>query len=154
MALAFAAVACGSNADAGTSTGDGGAPGVDSKAVGFIFVGPKDDFGYNQAAYAGSEAVAAAFPDVEVLQAENVPETAESEAVMQGMIDDGADLIFATSYGHLEFAANLAAENPEVVRKLTEKLAAFQASLPKEPNPAFFSKAPRSKKRNATDGAE
>ena len=56
-----------------------------------------------------------AFPDLEVLQAENVPETAESEAVMQGMIDDGADLIFATSYGHLEFAANLAAANPDVV---------------------------------------
>ena len=50
-----------------------------------------------------------------MLQAENVPETAESEAVMQDMIDEGADLIFATSYGHLEFAENLAAENPEVV---------------------------------------
>ena len=83
--------------------------------VGFIYVGPKDDFGYNQAAYEGSVAVQEAFPDVNVLQAENVPETAESEAVMQGMIDDGADLIFATSYGHLEFAANLAAANPEVV---------------------------------------
>jgi len=83
--------------------------------VGFIFVGPKDDFGYNQAAYDGSAAVEASFPDITVLQAENVPETAESEAVMQGMIDDGADLIFATSYGHLEFAANLAASNPEVV---------------------------------------
>ena len=34
---------------------------------------------------------------------------------MQDMIDDGADLIFATSFGHLEFAANLAAENPDVV---------------------------------------
>ena len=83
--------------------------------VGFIFVGPKDDFGYNQAAYEGSDAVQEAFPDVTVLQAENVPETAEAEAVMQDMIDDGADLIFATSYGHLEFAANLAAENPDVV---------------------------------------
>jgi simple sugar transport system substrate-binding protein/basic membrane protein A len=53
--------------------------------------------------------------DIELLQAENVPETAESEQVMQNMIDEGADLIFATSYGHLEFAANLAASNPDVV---------------------------------------
>ncbi len=63
----------------------------------------------------GSEAVKSAFADLTVLQAENVPETAESEAVMQDMIDQGADLIFATSFGHLEFAENLAAENPEVV---------------------------------------
>jgi basic membrane protein A and related proteins len=83
--------------------------------VGFIYVGPKDDFGYNQAAYAGSQAVAEAFPEVEVLQAENVLEAAEAEAVMQDMIDEGADLIFATSYGHLEFAANLAEANPDVV---------------------------------------
>ena len=87
----------------------------DVDTVGFIFVGPKDDFGYNQAAYAGSEAVKTAFPDLNVLQAENVPETAESEAVMQDMIDKGADLIFATSFGHLEFAENLAAKNPDVV---------------------------------------
>jgi simple sugar transport system substrate-binding protein/basic membrane protein A len=53
--------------------------------------------------------------DVELLQAENVPETAESEQVMQDMIDDGADLIFATSFGHLEFAQNVAENNPEVV---------------------------------------
>jgi basic membrane protein A len=96
---------------AGESAGATGA--VDT--IGFIYVGPKDDFGYNQAAYEGSVAVQEAFPDIEVLQAENVPETAEAEAVMQDMIDNGADLIFATSYGHLEFAANLAAENPDVV---------------------------------------
>jgi basic membrane protein A len=136
LALAIAAGACGSDeaSDTGSEstdaasaestpadgsaapegTGGGEATGaVDT--VGFIFVGPKDDFGYNQAAYEGSAAVQEAFPDLTVLQAENVPETAESEAVMQGMIDDGADLIFATSYGHLEFAANLAASNPEVV---------------------------------------
>jgi basic membrane protein A len=96
---------------AGESAGATGA--VDT--IGFIYVGPKDDFGYNQAAYEGSVAMQEAFPDIEVLQAENVPETAEAEAVMQDMIDNGADLIFATSYGHLEFAANLAAENPDVV---------------------------------------
>jgi simple sugar transport system substrate-binding protein/basic membrane protein A len=128
VALALVAAACGSdegsssdsspaetsptgNEAAGESAGAAGA--VDT--VGFIYVGPKDDFGYNQAAYEGSLAVGEAFPDVEILQAENVPETAESEAVMQDMIDSGADLIFATSYGHLEFAENLAAENPDVV---------------------------------------
>ena len=52
-----------------------GTPGEGTETVGFIFVGPKDDFGYNQAAYEGSQAVKDAFPDLEVLTAENVPET-------------------------------------------------------------------------------
>lgn len=132
VALAMVAAACGSDEGSSsdsspaeesedtTPTGteaageSAGATG-DVDTVGFIYVGPKDDFGYNQAAYEGSVAMQESFPDIEVLQAENVPETAEAEAVMQDMIDNGADLIFATSYGHLEFAANLAAENPDVV---------------------------------------
>ncbi len=130
LALAMVAAACGSDegsssdsspaeaAEGSTPTGTEAAGEATAGAVdtvGFIYVGPKDDFGYNQAAYEGSVAMQESFPDLEVLQAENVPETAESEAVMQDMIDNGADLIFATSYGHLEFAENLAAENPDVV---------------------------------------
>ncbi|MDP1806826.1 MAG: BMP family ABC transporter substrate-binding protein, partial [Acidimicrobiales bacterium] len=115
LSLTLAAACGGDDADSSSAaeTTDGGAADAEL-TVGFIYVGPKDDFGYNQAAYEGSEAVADAFPDVEVLQAENVPETAESEAVMQDMIDKGADLIFATSYGHLEFARNMAEKNPDV----------------------------------------
>ena len=41
--------------------------------VGFIFVGPKDDFGYNQAAYEGSQAVEEAFPDLKVLRPRTCP---------------------------------------------------------------------------------
>ena len=112
---ALAAVSCSSSDDASTDTGGGGSTEGEDLTVGFLYVGPKDDFGYNQAAYEGSLAVEEAFPDATVLQAENVPETAEAEAVMQDMIDQGADIIFATSYGHLEFAANMAEQNPDVV---------------------------------------
>lgn len=116
LGLSLVVAACGSDDETDTASDPGTeAAGDADVTVGFIYVGPKDDFGYNQAAYEGSQAVVEAFPDVEVLQAENVPETAEAEAVMQDMIDQGADLIFATSYGHLEFAANLAAENPDVI---------------------------------------
>ena len=98
---------------AATPTGNG--PGKDSKAVGFIFVGPKDDFGYNQAAYDGSQKVKAAFPDLTVLTAENVPESDEAARVMEGMISKGAKIIFATSYGHLDPAVKVAAAHPDVV---------------------------------------
>jgi len=112
-------VACSSNdgSSNASSSGDSSseAPGKDSEAVGFIMVGPKDDFGYNQAVYDGAMAVQDAYPDLEVLTAENVPETDEAARVMQGMIDKGAKIIFATSYGHLDAALSVAEDNPDVV---------------------------------------
>jgi basic membrane lipoprotein Med (substrate-binding protein (PBP1-ABC) superfamily) len=83
--------------------------------VGFIFVGPGDDYGYNQAAFLGSKAVEADLPGVKVLRAENVPETEEAERVMEQMIRDGATIIFPTSYGHLDPALAVAARHPEVI---------------------------------------
>jgi basic membrane protein A len=118
--LALVAAACGSNTTGTDAAASGGsssdvAPGKDSEKVGFIFVGPKDDFGYNQAAYDGSQAVAEAYPDMEVLTAENVPEDDNATRIMQSMIDDGAKIIFATSYGHLDPALKVAEANPDVV---------------------------------------
>ena len=109
--LALAVVATSAWSDVQSS------PGADDGklTIGFIYVGPKDDFGYNQAAYEGSLAMGEEFPDATLLQAENVPETSEAETVMEGMIDDGADLIFATSYGHFEFAGHVAERHPDVV---------------------------------------
>jgi basic membrane protein A and related proteins len=123
VAVAMFTAACGSNGtDSETATDDtdsasasAAAPGKDSKAVGFIFVGPKDDFGYNQAAYEGAMAVKADFPDLKILTAENVPETDEAARVMEGMIAKGAKIIFATSYGHLDPAMKVAADHPDVV---------------------------------------
>jgi simple sugar transport system substrate-binding protein/basic membrane protein A len=122
--IAVTLAACGTNddgttsspADAGTGAASAsGAPGAGSKAVGFIFVGPKDDYGYNQAAYDGSQAVKEAHPDLDVITAENVPETDEATRVMEQMIDRGAKVIFATSYGHLDPAVKVAQAHPDVV---------------------------------------
>ena len=66
--------------------------GKDTGAVGFIMVGPKDDFGYNQAVYEGSEVIKDAFPDLEILTAENVPEDDTAATTMEQMIDKGAKL--------------------------------------------------------------
>lgn len=107
----------GTSTPAGTSTSGSGAaaPGVESTAVGFIFVGPKTDYGYNQAAFEGSQAVAARFPDMKVLTQENVPEDDNAARVMEGMISRGAKILFATSYGHLQAAEKVAAAHPDVV---------------------------------------
>jgi simple sugar transport system substrate-binding protein/basic membrane protein A len=111
----LATAACSSPAATGSSGSGGSAPGQGAEAVGFIFVGPKTDFGYNQAAYEGSQEVAKAFPDLKVLTQENVPEDDNAARVMEGMISRGAKIIFATSYGHLQAAQKVAAAHPDVV---------------------------------------
>jgi basic membrane protein A len=123
LTLGLLVAACGSNGSDGTTASadstkpaasSSSAPGKGSKAVGFIFVGPKDDFGYNQAAYEGAMSLKKSYPDLKVLTAENVPETDEAVRVMEGMIDKGAKIIFATSYGHLDAAMKVAAAHPDV----------------------------------------
>ena len=68
--------------------------------IGFIYVGSKDDYGWNQ-----SHAVAAAalkdIPGITVVEEENVPETDAVAKTMESMINlDGATLIFPTSFGY------------------------------------------------------
>jgi len=70
--------------------------------VGFIYVGPRDDFGYNQA-HAESAAALKKMAGVKVLEEENVPETQAVQKSMQGMISqDGATLLFPTSFGYFD----------------------------------------------------
>jgi len=109
----LALAACSSATSSTTSSST--APGAGSKAVGFIFVGPKTDFGYNQAAYEGSQEVAKKFPNLKVLTQENVPEDDNAARAMEGMISRGAKIIFATSYGHLQAAEKVAKAHPDVV---------------------------------------
>jgi simple sugar transport system substrate-binding protein len=70
--------------------------------VGFIYVGPKDDYGYNQAHAEG----AATLKDIEgvtLIEEENVPETVDVEKSMESMINfDGASLLFPTSFGYFD----------------------------------------------------
>ena len=73
-AAALALAGCASATESGDATGSTAAPGKGTKAVGFIMVGPKDDFGYNQAVYEGSQVIKKEFPNLQVLTAENVPE--------------------------------------------------------------------------------
>ncbi|HEX9432535.1 MAG TPA: BMP family ABC transporter substrate-binding protein [Burkholderiales bacterium] len=81
--------------------------------VGVIYIGTANDYGYNRAMKDGVEALRKA-TGANVLEAENVPESAEAQRVMAAMIAKGAKLIMATSFGHQEFAFNLARSHPQV----------------------------------------
>jgi len=70
--------------------------------VGFIYVGPRDDFGYNQSHAQGAAAVKA-MEGVTVVEEENVPETQDVQKSMESMINlDGATLLFPTSFGYFD----------------------------------------------------
>ncbi|WP_077033294.1 BMP family ABC transporter substrate-binding protein [Pelomonas sp. KK5] len=82
---------------------------------GFIYVGPRDDYGYNQS-HADAAAMVKKMPGMKIVEEENVPETMAVQKTMQGMIaQDGVTLLFPTSYGYFEpHILALAAKNPNI----------------------------------------
>ena len=83
--------------------------------VGFIYVGPRDDYGYNQA-HAENVALLKKMPGLKVVEEENVPETTGVQKTMQGMVSqDGASLLFPTSFGYFDpHMLAVAGKNPGV----------------------------------------
>jgi simple sugar transport system substrate-binding protein len=83
--------------------------------VGALYVGPRDDFGYNQA-HAVGIAELKKVPGVKVVEEENVPETVAVQKSMESMIQlDGAKLIVATSFGYFDpHMLAMAAKYPQV----------------------------------------
>ena len=83
--------------------------------IGVIYVGPRDDYGYNQA-QAQAAAEVKKMPGIKVVEEENVPETAAVQKTMTGMIaQDGATLLFPTSFGYFDpHLLAVAAKNPDV----------------------------------------
>ncbi len=83
--------------------------------VGFIYVGPRQDFGWNQSHWDAAKLIAK-MDNVKVVEQENVPETAEVEKVMQSMIElDGAEVIMATSFGYWKSILKMADKYPNVL---------------------------------------
>lgn len=88
---------------AGLGSGLGAGPALAAGlTVGFVYVGPRDDYGYNQAHAEGAAAVKA-MDGVTVVEEENVPETVDVQKTMESMINfDGATLLFPTSFGYFD----------------------------------------------------
>lgn len=83
--------------------------------VGFIYVGPKDDYGYNQS-HAEAAAAVKSIPGVTVVEEENVPETTDVVKTMESMINlDGASLVFPTSFGYFDpYMLKVAGKYPKI----------------------------------------
>ncbi len=83
--------------------------------IGFIYVGPRDDYGYNQAHAEGAAAIRS-MPGLTILEEERVAETDDVVKTMQSMIKlDGATLLFPTSFGYFDpYMLRVAAQEPDV----------------------------------------
>lgn len=100
----------------GTAEEPGGEEPSEVTTIGFLYIGPITDGGYNQAQHAGTQAVEEYFGDaVNVLYAENVAEDIQAVKTNAiNMIDNGASIIIATSFGHMDGMEELANEYPDV----------------------------------------
>lgn len=83
--------------------------------LGFIYVGSKDDYGWNQAHFEGKKGLDT-LADIKTIDQDRVPETTAVQEAMLSMINqDGAAAIFPTSFGYFEpHILKIAAENPQV----------------------------------------
>jgi simple sugar transport system substrate-binding protein len=93
----------------------GGARAQSNVTIGIIYVGPKDDFGWNQA-HAVAVGALKGTAGIKVVEEENVPETAAVAKSMESMINlEGANLILATSFGYFSpFMVDMAKKYPKV----------------------------------------
>ena len=84
---------------------------ADSVVLGAVYVGPRDDFGWNQA-HAVAMEILKKTDNVTVIEEENVPETDAVSKSMESMINlDGANLILGTSFGYFDpFMVDLASK--------------------------------------------
>jgi basic membrane protein A len=75
---------------------------ADAVTIGIVYVGPRDDFGWNQA-HAVAAAALKTLPGVKVVEEENVPETDACAKAMASMVEiDNANIILGTSFGYFD----------------------------------------------------
>ena len=88
---------------------------ADKIKVGFIYVGPIGDHGWTYRHDIGRLDVEKHFGDkVETIYMESVKYGPDAERAIRSMANDGADIIFATSFGYMEPMLKVAKEFPNV----------------------------------------
>jgi basic membrane protein A and related proteins len=88
---------------------------ADPLKVGFIYLGPVGDFGWTYQHDIARQAVVEHFGDkVKTTYVENVAEGPDSEKVINDLANSGHKLIFATSFGYMNYVLNSAKKHPDV----------------------------------------
>ena len=113
MLVALVVVAC-SGGPAPDSATESASPSADVQKIGYIYVGPQTDMGYNYSMDLGRQYLEDKFDGIETTYFDNIPETADVSRVMERLIQDDHSIIFATSYGYLDYAIEVGKEHPDV----------------------------------------
>lgn len=111
LAMVMILAACG-----GQTTTEAPAEGesaAEQATIGFIYVGPIGDGGWTYAHDEGRQFVEEEL-GVKTLYKESVPEGPEVEKVIADMVDQGASVIFATSFGYMDYVEKMSKEFPDV----------------------------------------
>ncbi|MBI2749617.1 MAG: BMP family ABC transporter substrate-binding protein [Burkholderiales bacterium] len=82
--------------------------------IGYIYVGPAADYGYNMSMDLGRKYLEKNVKGVVTSSFEQIPESAEVERVMERLVSSGHSIIFATSYGYLDHAIRVGERYPKV----------------------------------------
>ena len=102
--------------------------------AGFVYIGPRMDWGWNQS-HAAAAAALRGVPNVRTIEASYLPETTDYgsgketpetkayTAAMERLIADGAGLIFSTSFDDDPFLLAVAKKHPEVVFRQASAIA-------------------------------
>ncbi len=98
------------------ATAFGSARAADPLKVGFIYVGPANDGGWNERHEQARLAVQAHFGDrIVTTRVESVPEGPAATQVIEQLIDRGHRMIVATSFGYMNPCVEAARRHPQVV---------------------------------------
>jgi basic membrane protein A len=88
---------------------------ADPLKIGLIYIGPVGDFGWTYQHDVARQAAVAHFGDkIKTTFVENVAEGPDSEKVLNDLANQGHKLIFATSFGYMNYVLNSAKKHPNV----------------------------------------
>ena len=82
--------------------------------VAFVYIGPVGDAGWTYSHEQGRKYLMSKMPDVESVIVESVPEGADAERVITQLVEQGAKVVFATSFGYMDPTLNVAKKYPNV----------------------------------------
>jgi basic membrane protein A len=82
--------------------------------VAFMSVGPIGDGGWNFAHHEGKKYIDKTMPDVEAVFLESIPETQDAERTMMQLAQQGNQIIFAASFGYMDYVIKTARRFPKV----------------------------------------
>ena len=86
---------------------------ADPLKVGFVYLGPVGDFGWTYQHDIARQAAVAHYGDkIKTTYVENVADGPDSEKVMNDLANSGHKLIFATSFGYMNYVVNSARKHP------------------------------------------